>query len=466
MAPSKWETVNLLTFGLQICRRPHNLLEMKTCLFLFIFGLLLVQNQVISFRIPVEPTTPSPNEIKDQVIYVLPRSEWQATVLVNITSSYDEIVLWKPDSPENIQKNKEVHFFVNASIVEEIKSKLKESAITYTVLVQNAQELIDQQTYNDTTGQRSTVSFYEQYHSLEDIYYWMDQMVEKHSDMLERINIGNSYEKRPLYVLKLSAKSKTNTTNAIWIDCGIHAREWISPAFCLWFIGHAVGFYGVDQQMTKLLQYTDFYVLPVMNVDGYHYSWTTNRMWRKNRSKHPHSSCIGVDLNRNFDAGWCGPGASSNPCQETYCGLFPESEPEVAAVVDFIKQNQDIIKGYITIHSYSQMVLFPYSYKRDKSKDHDELAKLASKVTDGIKLTTRNKYVSGTGADTIYLAPGGSDDWAYDQGIKYSFTIELRDKGTYGFLLPPKFIRPTCSEALTGVKIISAYIVKKNVIAS
>ncbi|XP_073470250.1 carboxypeptidase B2 isoform X2 [Aquarana catesbeiana] len=441
-------------------KRTPNLLEMKTYLLLVIFGLLLVDNQAISLRNPVDPTTSSPTEQKDQVIYVLPRSDWQVGVLKNITSSSDEIVLWKPDSPEHIEKNKEVHFYVNASIVEDVKFQLKESAITYTVLVQNAQELIDQQTYNDTTGQRGSVSYYEQYHSLEDIYYWMEQMTEKNPDMLERINIGSSYEKRPLYVLKLSGKD-TNTTNAIWIDCGIHAREWISPAFCLWFIGHAVGFYGVDLQMTKLLQYTNFYVLPVMNVDGYHYSWTTHRMWRKNRSIHPHNKCIGVDLNRNFDAGWCAEGASSNPCHETYCGRFPESEPEVAAVVDFIKQNLDIIKGYITIHSYSQMVLFPYSYKKEKSKDHDELAQLANRVIDGIKLSSKIKYVSGPGANTIYLAPGGSDDWAYDLGIKYSFTIELRDKGAYGFLLPPKLIRPTCSDALTGIKIISAHIVKK-----
>ncbi|XP_063808885.1 carboxypeptidase B2 [Pseudophryne corroboree] len=432
---------------------------MKTYLLVIILGLFLEESYVSAFRFSETPTTAVPVEPNDQVIYILPRSDRQAEVLRNITASSDEIVLWKPDSPEHIVKNKEVHLYVNASLLEEVKATLKDSAISYTVLVENAQHLIDQQTYNDTTGQRSSVSFYEQYHALEDIYFWMEQMTEKHPDMLERIKIGESFEKRPLYVLKLSGKWKT-AKNAIWIDCGIHAREWIAPAFCLWFVGHAVGFYGQDEYMTNLLKYTDFYVLPVMNVDGYRYTWTTNRMWRKNRSKHPNSNCYGTDLNRNFDAGWCGSGASNNPCHETYCGQFPESEPEVAAVADFIRKQKDIIKGYITMHSYSQMVLFPYSYTREKSKDHDELLQLAKKVTDGIRSTSRNKYTSGPGADTIYLAPGGSDDWAYDLGIKYSFTLELRDKGTYGFLLPPTLIKPTCSEALTGIKIISAHIVK------
>ena len=58
------------------------------------------------------------------------------------------------------------------------------------------------------------------------------------------------------------------------------------------------------------------------------------------------------------------------------------------------------------------------------------------------------------------LAPGGSDDWAYDLGIKYSFTFELQDKGRYGFLLPQRFIKPTCSEALTGIKIIVSHVIK------
>ncbi|KAM8976725.1 carboxypeptidase B2 [Pelodytes ibericus] len=419
---------------------------MKCYLLIFIISLFIEKNQVI---------TVSSN---DQVLYVRPRTDPQVEILKNITSM-PEVVLWKPDSPDHIEKDKEVHFYVNVSAVDEVKAQLNKSSLAYNILVENAQSLIEQQTFNDTVSQRSSGSFYEQYHSLDDIYYWMEKMTEKYPDMVQRINIGFSFEKRPLYVLKVSGKEKREKI-AIWIDCGIHAREWIAPAFCLWFVGHAAGFYGEDKSLTKILKYVDFYVLPVMNVDGYHYTWTTNRMWRKNRSKYPNSNCFGTDLNRNFDAGWCGPGASTNPCHETYCGPQPESEPEVKAVVDFIKQEKDVVKGYISIHSYSQMVLFPYSYTKEKTKDHDELLSLANKVTEGIRSTYRNKYVYGPGADTIYLAPGGSDDWAYDMGIKYSFTFELRDRGTYGFLLPVNLIKPTCSEALTGIKIIAAHIVK------
>lgn len=73
-----------------------------------------------------------------------------------------------------------------------------------------------------------------------------------------------------------------------------------------------------------------------------------------------------------------GEGASPYECHEIYCGPYPESEPEVKAVARFIRDHKDAIKAYITMHSYSQMVLFPYSYTMEKSKDHDELVSVPS----------------------------------------------------------------------------------------
>lgn len=57
-------------------------------------------------------------------------------------------------------------------------------------------------------------------------------------------------------------------------------------------------------------------------------------------------------------------------------------------------------------------------------------------------------------------AAGGSDDWAYDLGVKYSFTFELRDTGRYGFLLPESQIKPTCEETMLAVKYITAHVQK------
>lgn len=56
----------------------------------------------------------------------------------------------------------------------------------------------------------------------------------------------------------------------------------------------------------------------------------------------------------------------------------------------------------------------------------------------------------------IFYFPGGSDDWAKGiAGIKYAYTIELRDQGTYGFTLPAHYIIPTAQEAMAAVKTVA-----------
>ncbi|XP_064501782.1 carboxypeptidase B2 isoform X2 [Pseudopipra pipra] len=362
---------------------------------------------------------------RDEVLWALPQTDEQVEDLQNLLNT-TEVILWQPVVAENIKKDREVHFYVRASKINSTKAQLRQLAIQHKVLIGDVQGFIEKQTVNDTVNPRRSSSYYENYHSMKEIYRWMEEVVKVHSDLLQKIYIGSSYEKRPLYVLK-----------------AIHVRE-------------------RDPTMTMLLEHFDFYVMPVINVDGYEYTWShpSNRLWRKSRSKHGNSKCIGTDMNRNFDAHWCGQGASSYECQETYCGPYPESEPEVKAVARFVRDHKNTIKAYITMHSYSQLVLFPYSYTTNRSKDHDELDTLAKKAAKAIRRTTKETYRPGPGAQTIYLAPGGSDDWAYDLGIKYSFTFELRDTGTYGFLLPSREIKPTCLEALSAVKEIAKHVLQ------
>ncbi|TOF75441.1 carboxypeptidase, partial [Vibrio parahaemolyticus] len=69
----------------------------------------------------------------------------------------------------------------------------------------------------------------------------------------------------------------------IWIDCGIHAREWISTATCQYFLDQLTAGYGNDSQVTTLLDSYDFHIMPCTNPDGYVYTWTVDRLWRKNR---------------------------------------------------------------------------------------------------------------------------------------------------------------------------------------
>nr|XP_019964178.1 PREDICTED: carboxypeptidase B2-like [Paralichthys olivaceus] len=398
-------------------------------------------------------------ETGDQVLSITPTTQEQVDIVKNVSIQY-ETSLWQPASPQYIKEETTVHLFVPANSSGDVTGLLQKHAITHTVLLANTNELIEMQTRNVSTDPRSSSTFYEQYHNLDDIYYWINRMTQDNPSTVKVILIGSSSEKRPLYALKLSLNNRPNK-KAIWIDCGIHAREWIAPAFCLSFVYYSISFYGRNQDITNILDNMDVYVLPVMNPDGYEYTWTTNRMWRKNRSVSKSNNCIGVDLNRNFDANWCTEGASPEPCSEIYCGTFPESEPESEAVANFLRSHKDSVQLYLTIHSYSQMLLFPYSYTLEEAENHRDLLEMAQEAVQNIKRYYRNNYKYGAGAKTIYLAPGGSDDWVYNLGIKYSFTFELQDRGNYGFLLPPSHIARACNEALIAVKTIALKVIEK-----
>ncbi|XP_060689991.1 carboxypeptidase B-like isoform X2 [Hemiscyllium ocellatum] len=286
---------------------------------------------------------------------------------------------------------------------------------------------------------------------------WIATIANKNPNLISRVKIGQSYEGRDISLLRVG-KRTGSPKPAIFMDCGIHAREWISPAFCQWFVKEAIRTYGTDSLLNCLLNELDFLVIPVLNVDGYVYSWTEDRLWRKTRSRNFNSACVGTDPNRNFNAQWCANGSSNNPCSDVYCGPFVESEKEVKAVATFIRNHSSIIKAYLTIHSYSQKLLFPYSYTYSLAYNHNELANLAQNAVLALQSLYGTQYTFGSGSNSLYLASGGSDDWAYDLGIKYSFTFELRDTGKYGFLLPESQIRPTCEETMLAINYIANYV--------
>ncbi|XP_074048631.1 carboxypeptidase B [Macrotis lagotis] len=396
---------------------------------------------------------PSGEHFEGEKVFRVNIQDEKQVDLMHLLANKVQVDFWKPDSVSQIRPETTTDFRVTADQVVEVERFLEESGLPYEVLIDDLNKMISAQ-FDSLV--RASGHSYEKYNSWEKIEAWTKQIAEENPALVTRSVIGTTFEGRPMYLLKVGKHGANKP--AIFMDCGFHAREWISPAFCQWFVREAVRTYGTEIRMTDILDKMDFYILPVFNIDGYVYTWTKNRMWRKTRSTIAGSTCIGTDPNRNFDAGWCEIGASNNPCSETYCGPSVESEKETQALVKFIQENLSSIKAYITVHSYSQMMLFPYSKSYALTKNHVELNTLAKATVKELATLHGTEYTYGPGASTIYPAAGGSDDWAYDQGIKYSFTFELRDKGRYGFVLPESQIRPTCEETLLAIKFLSEYV--------
>jgi len=277
---------------------------------------------------------------------------------------------------------------------------------------------------------------------------------------------GKTAENRELKVVYLRTAS---SKRKVWIDCGIHAREWISPATCIWIIDQLVTGYGKgDLMAVNLLNYFEFHILPVMNPDGYEYSRSTYRMWRKNRAQNAGSSCPGVDLNRNWGFHWMEGGASSNPCVDTYAGPRQDSELETQAVQKVLNAYKGDWDAYITMHTYGNWWFTPFGYTRTTNimPNFKELMAGAEIGVKAIKSINGISMTYGASANILYVASGGSEDWAYGvAGIPYAYCLELRPGQTgtdsnYGFGLPQDRAPLAGAETYAGVAAFLKSIIK------
>jgi murein tripeptide amidase MpaA len=133
----------------------------------------------------------------------------------------------------------------------------------------------------------------------------------------------------------------------------------------------------------------------------------------------------GLDFNRNFPFEWRPEGDQSG------AGPYPTSEPEIKALVDFIAAHPNI-NAAITYHTFSGVILRPYSTKPDDDMETEDLW-IYKKIGEIAKESSGYACVS-TFHDFKYhpkeVTSGAFDDWIYDQLGAYSFTIELWDLPT------------------------------------
>ncbi|XP_063977415.1 carboxypeptidase B-like isoform X2 [Diachasmimorpha longicaudata] len=423
-----------------------------------------------------------------QLLRIHPTTDRQVEELREMRDSEaEEIKFWTQPS-----ENKSTDIVVSPDIVDDVRDYLRDKKIDFKILIPDLQKTIAYQNPKMSKEQRDDLvtvqghsMTWKRYHRFGEIMKYLEYLAFTYPTLVELETIGHSFEGQPLKVVKVSTgRGKSGAVKpTVWIDAGMHAREWIGPAVATYILSQLV---EKNSTYAKLLDTTDWLILPLANPDGYEYSHTGDRLWRKTRSTHADDNetsrytpaslfhfvthytqwlwgkCEGVDPNRNFDYHWGEDriyrkgGASSDPCHETYEGPQAFSEPETKAMADYIMANRHNIKLYLTLHSYNQMWLVPWGHTHTKPTDYADLAKIARKAAKAIAKVHGTAYKVGSSADLLYPTTGASDDWAKGvAGIKYSYTLELRDRGTYGFLLPATQIIPTARETWAGVRAIA-----------
>lgn len=278
------------------------------------------------------------------------------------------------------------------------------------------------------------------YRTVEETYSSLDQLADDNPTLATWTDVGDSYDKLTaggpagydINVLKLTNSAIPGPKPPLMIISAIHAREYTTAETATRFAEHLVTNYGIDPDITWLLDYNEIHILPQANPDGRKIA-EGGQLWRKNRN--PSYGCAngdyGVDLNRNSSFQWGGSGSSGNTCNQTYRGPSPATEPEVQTIQNYATSIFADQRGpgindaapantegvFISIHSYSELVLYPWGWSNNPAPNNDGLATL------GRKFGYYNGYEVCN--DCLYIADGTTDDFTYGELGVASYTFEL-----------------------------------------
>ena len=325
------------------------------------------------------------------------------------------------------------------------------------VKIPDLQALIDAEAA-DIRARRAQrdLTWFQNYKTLAEINTYLGQLAAANLATVSSFTIGNTLLGKPVNGIRITGPDLPGNLKSarpqIMFNACQHAREWVGPMTVMYFADQLLAGYGTDQRITDILNNSEVIIIPVVNADGYDFTWTTNRLWRKNRRTNGDGS-FGVDPNRNWSYQWGGEGASTNPSAEDYRGPSAFSEPETQNLRNFVLANPRM-RASIDFHSYSQLILSPWGWTSALPPDATIFDQLNSDIRSAIASVNGLFYTAGPIYTTIYPASGGAVDWNYGAGSTprkiLAFTIELRDTGANGFTLPADQIIPTGQENLAG----------------
>jgi hypothetical protein len=376
-----------------------------------------------------------------KVFRITPANEKERSVLLDLEENNPGVVFWKHVRKVGLP----VDIMIPPHLISLIDG-FEGVGIKAQEMVNDVQSLIDVEALSSLN--RGPQLTWDAYYSTAEIYAFLEESAAANSTVASTGSYGTSFQNRDLRYIKLN-KGNTNKP-IIVIDANIHSREWVTNTIATWTIKELL---TGDAQ--NWLDQFNFYIIPVVNPDGYEYSRTNDRLWRKTRSNLAGGLCLGADPNRNFAFGWNTGGSSNQPCSDTYMGVSASSEPEVAALSALLDELSATTVFYLSLHSYSQLILIPYGTNLGRVPDHAQHMTVGNAAATAIRRRYNTAFTPGNIVELLYVASGASVDYSkgrHDTDLTYTF--EMRDTGRYGFVLPPEQITPSCLEFMDGLNVI------------
>jgi murein tripeptide amidase MpaA len=375
-----------------------------------------------------------------KVYHVLPKTDQHVKILEELEQSKMGVEFWEESN--FVGKNADI--MLAPHLQGDLIDGLKEQGLEVTEFISNVQKLIDEEVVNETPHTRISFTAYNRYSVIQG-FLAEQAALYPHARVVQ---IGKTFENRDISGIIIS---KGQNKPIVFVEAGIHAREWIAGAVATYLINELLN--SNDPIIQKWTEDYEWHIVPIANPDGYEFTFGGNRLWRKTRSTVSGSTCRGADPNRNWGFKWGTGGSSANPCDDTYKGRSAFSEPETRALSNYIAPLASRLVFYLDLHSYSQFILLPYGVNHPLPEYNSWMA-IGNRAKTALARRYGTNFIVGNIIDLLYTASGGSVDWVKGtyNNVKLALCYELRDKGTYGFILPANQIVPSGLEFMDSLK--------------
>jgi hypothetical protein len=235
----------------------------------------------------------------------------------------------------------------------------------------------------------------------------------------------NGQEILALKVTKDASKLKDGRRPAVLYASAQHAREWITPEMTRRLMHYFLDNYGTDSEITELVDTTELWFIPVLNPDGYDFTHTDERLWRKNLRDNNGDGVItigdGVDLNRNFAVKWGydNEGSSDDPASDTYRGPEPNSEPETQALDSLFARVR--FEFFVNYHSAAELLLYGIGWQVSTPSPDDVIYEAMAGTDDNPAIPGYDPDISAE----LYTTNGDTDSHAQVEYGTLGFTPEM-----------------------------------------
>ena len=358
--------------------------------------------------------------------------------------------------------------YIEFAISENDIQKLEDIGYDYHIIHEDLQSFYESrltENYSREFGLGSMGGYY----TLEEAVQRLDDIHEEYPNFVsEKISLGQSFQGRNIYAIKVSSNVNIDEDEAEVLYTGMHhAREPMSFMNLYYYIYWLLENYDIDNRATQILDTRELWFIPIVNPDGYEYNRSIapngGGMQRKNMRETCNSSADGVDLNRNYEYAWnceglyegdCDmSGSSGSGCNETYRGSSPFSEPETQIVRNFVYEHD--FKIALNYHSYGNYLIHPWGYDNTGLTLPEEDNEIYQEI--GEEATLYNNYFLGTGYETVgYGVNGDSDDWMYGAEGIIAYTPEV-GANSDGFWPSSNRIVPLAEENLHPNIVVAMY---------